>query len=85
MAEPKVCLIGHELGAQAKANWASLPTHTTRWRQIGLERRHSPLAANRPPPRLGRPSDVAPVVAFVASAEARWSTGQLIPVPGGDR
>lgn len=33
--------------------------------------------------RLGLPEDVAPVVVFLASDEARWITGQIIFVDGG--
>jgi 3-oxoacyl-[acyl-carrier protein] reductase len=35
--------------------------------------------------RVGKPEDVADVVAFVASDEARWITGASIPVDGGSR
>lgn len=42
-------------------------------------------AARTPLGRIGRPDDIAPVVAFIASDEARWITGQLLPVSGGDR
>lgn len=34
-------------------------------------------------PRRGEPEDIAPVVAFLASEEARWVTGQMIVVDGG--
>jgi 3-oxoacyl-[acyl-carrier protein] reductase len=40
---------------------------------------------NTPLGRLGTPEDVADVVAFLASADARWITGQFIDVNGGMR
>lgn len=33
--------------------------------------------------RLGRPEDIAPMIAFLASAHASWITGQAISVSGG--
>lgn len=33
--------------------------------------------------RLGQPRDIADVVAFLASDDARWITGQMIVVNGG--
>ena len=35
--------------------------------------------------RVGRPADVAEVIVFLASAQARWLTGQLLYVGGGWR
>jgi len=35
--------------------------------------------------RIGKPDDVADVVAFVASDDARWITGASIPVDGGSK
>jgi 3-oxoacyl-[acyl-carrier protein] reductase len=35
--------------------------------------------------RLGKPEDVADVVAFIASGGARWITGASIPVDGGSK
>ena len=35
--------------------------------------------------RIGKPEDVADVVAFVASDGARWITGASIPVDGGSK
>lgn len=41
------------------------------------------IAKNTPLGRVGTPEDVADVVAFLASDEARWVTGQLLYVGGG--
>jgi NAD(P)-dependent dehydrogenase (short-subunit alcohol dehydrogenase family) len=35
--------------------------------------------------RIGKPDDVADVVAFLASNNARWITGASIPVDGGSK
>ncbi|MGF6632908.1 SDR family oxidoreductase [Paraburkholderia sp. MM6662-R1] len=35
--------------------------------------------------RVGQPADVADVIAFLASNEARWTTGQVIDATGGAR
>ena len=43
------------------------------------------IAARTPLRRIGRPEDVADVIVFLASEQARWLTGQLIYVGGGWR
>lgn len=43
------------------------------------------IAGCTPLGRVGRPEDVADVIAFLASEEARWLTGQLLYVGGGWR
>ncbi|MEW5870451.1 MAG: SDR family oxidoreductase [Chloroflexota bacterium] len=43
------------------------------------------IAADTPLRRVGEPQDVANVVVFLASEQARWVTGQLIYVGGGWR
>ncbi|UCD38711.1 MAG: SDR family oxidoreductase, partial [Fidelibacterota bacterium] len=43
------------------------------------------LAENTPLRRIGEPEDVAHVIVFFASEQARWLTGQLIYVGGGWR
>lgn len=41
------------------------------------------MVKNYPLKRIGQPADVAPMVAFLASADAAWITGQTISVNGG--
>jgi NAD(P)-dependent dehydrogenase (short-subunit alcohol dehydrogenase family) len=41
------------------------------------------MVKNYPLKRIGQPSDVAPMIAFLASADAAWITGQTISVNGG--
>jgi NAD(P)-dependent dehydrogenase (short-subunit alcohol dehydrogenase family) len=77
------------------AHWAVLATKR-RW----LREHPEALAAPRRKPspalghfafnmqalkRIGQPSDVADVIAFVASGAARWITGATISVDGGSK
>jgi 3-oxoacyl-[acyl-carrier protein] reductase len=48
------------------------------------ERREG-LAARFPAGRWGRPDDIAPVVAWLLSADSAWVTGQVIDAEGGFR
>ena len=41
------------------------------------------IAHMTPLGRLGEPEDIAAVVAFLASPDARWVTGQCLTVSGG--
>jgi len=41
------------------------------------------LARRYPAGRVGRPTDIAPAVLYLASEEASWVTGQTLPVNGG--
>jgi 3-oxoacyl-[acyl-carrier protein] reductase len=41
------------------------------------------MAGNTPLGRIGTPDDIAPAVAFLASDESRWITGEIFRVAGG--
>jgi 3-oxoacyl-[acyl-carrier protein] reductase len=43
------------------------------------------MIARTPLGRIGQPHDIAPVVAFLASSDATWITGEVIYVSGGMR
>jgi 3-oxoacyl-[acyl-carrier protein] reductase len=43
------------------------------------------LVSRTPLGRIGQPKDIATVVSFLASEDAGWITGQIIPVAGGLR
>jgi len=63
-------------------NVASLGPIQTGWISPELE---ESIAKGTPLGRVGRPADVADVIVFLASEQARWLTGQLIYVGGGWR
>jgi 3-oxoacyl-[acyl-carrier protein] reductase len=48
-------------------------------------REEAEIADKIPLRRIGRPEDVADVIVFLASEQARWLTGQLLYVGGGWR
>ncbi len=57
-------------GAQAMVNWEGFKAQ---------------MLPKIPLGRVGQPRDIASVVSFLASDDAGWMTGQLIPVAGGLR
>lgn len=61
-------------------NIVSLGPIQTGWISPELEKRE---AAVTPLRRVGQPADVADVIVFLASEQARWLTGQLLYVGGG--
>jgi 3-oxoacyl-[acyl-carrier protein] reductase len=59
------------------------PTQTKMALVRGTEERRRYVAARTPLGRYGTPTDIANVVTFLASPEARWVTGQTLLVDGG--
>jgi NAD(P)-dependent dehydrogenase (short-subunit alcohol dehydrogenase family) len=60
-------------------------TDTPMPRQYGSEERLAQLARANPMGRIGRPDDIAGAIAFLASDDAEYITGQTIAVNGGVR
>lgn len=52
-------------------------------RMLSLEKYRAAILARTPAGRLGEPEDVARVVAFLLSEDARFVSGQILPVDGG--
>ncbi len=63
-------------------NIASLGPIQTGWIALELEKI---IVDNTPLGKVGMPADVADVVVFLSSEQARWLTGQLIYVGGGHK
>jgi 3-oxoacyl-[acyl-carrier protein] reductase len=61
-------------------NIVSLGAIQTGWIAPDLEKK---ISLETPLGRIGRPEDVADVILFFASEQARWLTGQLVYVGGG--
>ncbi|RPI87356.1 MAG: SDR family oxidoreductase [Chloroflexi bacterium] len=61
-------------------NIASLGPIQTGWITPEMEQR---IAGDIPLGRVGQPEDVADVIVFLASEQARWLTGQLLYIGGG--
>ena len=73
----------HELGRFGiTVNVASLGPIQTGWIGPELE---AQIQANTPLGRVGQPEDIADVIVFLASEQARWLTGQTLFVGGGHR
>jgi 3-oxoacyl-[acyl-carrier protein] reductase len=51
----------------------------------GFDQLTTQAVAQTPLGRIGQPQDIAKVVTFLASGQAGWITGQVIPVAGGLR
>lgn len=76
-----VIAAARELGARGiSANVVNPGPVDTGWMDDPLR---AALAARHPLGRLGTPTDIAAIVAFLLSPEGRWITGQLLHTDGG--
>lgn len=81
--------LAHELGphgitvnAVAPGFVRSNPDTERQWMRLGAEGQEA-LVQGIALRRLGRPEDIASAVLFLASEQAGWITGQVLPVDGG--
>jgi 3-oxoacyl-[acyl-carrier protein] reductase len=81
--------LGHELGpfgitvnAVAPGFVRSNPTTERQWESYGADGQQA-LIDSIATRRLGTPADIAHAVLFLASEQAGWITGQVLPVDGG--
>jgi NAD(P)-dependent dehydrogenase (short-subunit alcohol dehydrogenase family) len=72
-----------ELGPAIRVNAVAPAVVKTRFATALYEGREEQVAAQYPLRRLGAPDDVAAAVAFLASDDAAWITGQTLVVDGG--
>lgn len=72
-----------ELGPTVRVNAVAPAVVKTKFAQALYEGREQEVAATYPLRRLGKPDDVGSVVAFLASDDAGWMTGQTLTVDGG--
>jgi NAD(P)-dependent dehydrogenase (short-subunit alcohol dehydrogenase family) len=75
--------LGVELGPEIRVNAVAPAVVKTRFAAALYEGKEDEVAADYPLGRLGTPEDIAATVAFLASSDASWITGQVITLDGG--
>ena len=72
-----------ELGPGVRVNSVSPAVVKTQFAKALYEGKENEVAAAYPLKRLGRPEDVAGAVAYLASDDAAWVSGEVLTVDGG--
>ncbi len=72
-----------EIGPDIRVNAVAPAVVKTDFARALFENREEKVAAAYPMKRLGEPEDIASAVAFLASQDASWITGQTLIVDGG--
>ena len=77
--------LSKEVGARGITANAVIPgaTDTSGFHDAVPDEALPTLVGMTPLGRLGKPEDIADVIAFLCSDDARWITGQVLPVTGG--
>ncbi len=72
-----------EMGPKIRVNAVAPAVVKTQFARALYEGKEAEVAARYPLARLGTPEDVAAAVAFLASSDAAWITGQVLNLDGG--
>src|SRR5690606_30675422 len=72
-----------ELAPDVRVNAVAPAVVRTRFAGALFDGREAEVAATYPRGRLGEPDDIGAAVAFLASGDAAWVTGQTLVVDGG--
>ncbi|NWL10295.1 3-oxoacyl-ACP reductase [Paenarthrobacter nitroguajacolicus] len=72
-----------ELGPRIRVNAVAPAVVKTRFARALYEGKEAEVSSKYPLGRLGKPDDIASLVAFLASSDASWITGQVINLDGG--
>lgn len=75
--------LGLELAPRIRVNAVAPAVVKTKFAGLLYEGREEQVAAQYPLGRLGVPQDIGAAVAFLASGDAAWITGQTIVIDGG--